>query len=196
MNFDSANMRPKFLSAEGCCYLVVAKAQRGQKIFTQVAGYRYFLRLVKKYKNVHAVHVFAFCLLPQEVHLIVHAPDIRVCGSFLRDVNAAYQSFWRCFSPRASAGLWRVQKSLISDDQQLFRGIDTLEALPVSLGLVPAAANYCWSSSSFRVFRETDAILDTRIKIRDVLPRGEKIKRTLFPQGQLAARTVKTSLLF
>ena len=153
--------QPKRILKNHHCYFMTIRAQKNQKIFLHVMDYRYYLRLLRNYKSKIAVNIFAFCLLPERIHLIVQSHSSPNLFVFIEEVSLSYalyfdsryQSHGKVFSDRH-------KKLAISDEFHLADYIKFIEFMPVKFQMADTPAQYPWSSYSYRVVGDGDGILD------------------------------------
>ena len=60
---------PRLLIANAC-YHIITRGNRKQSVFLDEQDYGSFLIKLKKYKARYGVNLYAFCLMPNHVHLI------------------------------------------------------------------------------------------------------------------------------
>ena len=52
-------------------YLITCRGEHNENIFQEKEDYKMFLDLIKKYQEQYGIKVFAFCLMPDHLHLLV-----------------------------------------------------------------------------------------------------------------------------
>ncbi len=136
--------------------------QRGnyeQAVFATDADHRRYLEWLRQNAARYGVDVWAYCLMPNHVHLIcVPATD----GAMARASNALHMRYAQYFNgQRALQGhLWRARfMSCALDDPSVREEVRFVETNPVRTGLVGRAEDYPWSSARAHVRGETDPVL-------------------------------------
>jgi len=59
------------IAVEAVPYHLTQRGNAKQKIFFADADYRMYLDLLRRYSTAHGLAVWAYCLMPNHVHLIV-----------------------------------------------------------------------------------------------------------------------------
>ena len=174
-------------------YLVTIRDLRIEVLFYKKADYRYYLRLLRKYKRKFGVQVFAFCLISGAVYLILHPRQAADLSLFIRAIQQDYLKYFNDRYPQIKKlYVAKSETRAISLDQELFDAIKLVEFVPVMLAMVKSPVLYPWSSCSYRILARRSRILDARIN-GDVLRRGERVN-PLLPPDTKKVRTMKTSL--
>ncbi len=52
-------------------YLITCRGEHDESIFPEKEDYKMFLDLMKKYQEQYNIKIFAFCLMPDHLHLLV-----------------------------------------------------------------------------------------------------------------------------
>jgi putative transposase len=146
--------------SEAVVYYVCFKGQKAMSaIFLSPRDYSYFLRLIRKYKKIHQVRIFAFCLLPNSVHLILHAITAEQLIVFLLQIRASYRSYSSARFGVSGHRFRRPRLRVIQEDAHLIECIKSLEFKPVFAEMTQNPIRYPWSSCSYRVLgREGDLV--------------------------------------
>ena len=177
----------RFLKNE-ICYHVMTHAHHGCEIFSSEADYRYYCRLLKRYKVRFAIHIFAFCLMSRDVHLVVQPTEAKNLSLFMQRVNQAYALYFNK-KYQKQGPLWRgrFKSVMIDHDFDLFECIKYVEFYPVRSAITHSPVEYPWSSCSLRILGNTGNLIDAKINRDDVwlisssLRQPQKKKHT---QGQ------------
>lgn len=134
------------------CLLVIQRAFGANDIFCSALDYNFFLKLIRQYKKIHQVDLFAFCLLPNAVYLVVNGNDTHVIAQFLDDVNRCFCDFVRVRDEaRIDLHIHRSRIVIIEDDRSLIDMVTFVDALPLRMGFVSREIEYEWSSFHLRV---------------------------------------------
>lgn len=98
--------RAREKSATGI-YHVMLRGINRQQIFLDEEDYRKFLYTLSDYKKVCGYQLFAYCLMPNHIHLLIQQCDEtleqifkRICGKFVYWYNAKYQRVGHLFQDR------------------------------------------------------------------------------------------------
>lgn len=125
---------------------VVGKGVNGQLVFFSDTDRLEFGRLLAEVHDRHGVLVFAYCLMDNHFHLIVHCPDgglsavmQHLCGVFARHVNERVGREGHLFGSRFYSGA-------IDSDRFLLTAIRYVERNALDLPGIDAVDQYRWSS--------------------------------------------------
>jgi putative transposase len=130
----------------GGLYHVIARGNRGQKVFRQDRDYRLYLKFLEEYKSRYDFSLYAYVLLPTHIHLLVEVREVslsKVMQSlqfrYTRNYNLRYESWGHLFQGRYKA-------ILCEKDAYLLELSAYIHLNPVRANLVRDPAEYPWSS--------------------------------------------------
>ncbi len=139
--------------------------QRGhnrQTVFPQEEDYVSYLANLKEWKLKLGCKVYAYCLLPNHVHLIVD-PGKRVenIGLLMKRLAGRHTRRVNKLANR-SGSLWegRFKSSPIQASEYLLSCCRYVDMKPVRLGLVDKPDQYSWSSCKYKMGTEILGWLD------------------------------------
>jgi putative transposase len=143
---------------------VVQRGHSRQVVFAEAADFAYYLQTLAEFKAEYAVEVYGFCLMTNDVHLVLQ-PGERVAGlGQLMKRPAGRQTRYVNRQERRSGTLWesRYKSSPIQTDSYLLACCRYVELNPVRARMVTRPEDYRWSSYGQRVGqRDEFAWLDT-----------------------------------
>ena len=73
-------------------YHVMLRSVNRQQIFFEEDDYRFFIRLLKRYKAVSDYKLYAYCLMSNHIHLLIQAYDEDI-STILKRIGTAF-AFW------------------------------------------------------------------------------------------------------
>ncbi len=132
-----------------------------QGILTDETDYTNYLGYLETFSKEHGLSVWAYCLLPDHVRLIVVPKDEGVLANTIRDTHAAYATYanWREIT---TGRVWKDRySSCVVDDMLVWSAVRLVESLPVRTGLVRKAEKYRWSSAAPHCGLREDPVLTT-----------------------------------
>mgnify|MGYP002349060665 CR=1 FL=1 len=143
------------------CLLTVQRGVGAVPIFADPLEYKIFLKLLRRYKGIYCVRIFAFCLLPSAVYLVAGADDTHVVSQFLEKVNQDFCDFIRVRDgSQRCLQIGRSRIVVIEDDRALADIVAFVDSFPVRRGLVRREEDYEWSSFCFRAFGINNGMLE------------------------------------
>ncbi len=130
----------------GGLYHVIARGNRGLKVFRQDRDYRLYLKFLEEYKERFDFLLYAYVLMPTHLHLLIEVGEIplsRLMQSlqfrYTRNYNLRYQSWGHLFQGRYKA-------ILCEKDSYLIQLSAYIHLNPVRAKLVKDPSEYPWSS--------------------------------------------------
>jgi len=147
--------------APGQPHHVTQRGNRRQKTFFNDEDHRAYIELMREWCGRHAVRVWAYCLMPNHVHLIVVPPSEDALG---RAVGEAHRRYTRRVNFRKGwrGHLWQGRfASFVMDEPYLLAATRYIERNPVKAKLASAAEDWPWSSAAAHVdARRRDALAE------------------------------------
>ena len=137
--------------------------QRGngrQVVFASDEDRQLYLDLLRRHAKHYALRVWAYCLMPNHVHLL-GVPDC--ANSLARAMGRTHADYARYFNLKRgrSGHLWEARFfSCPLEDLHLWRAMAYVERNPVRAALVSEAADYRWSSAPRHVRGQEQGWLD------------------------------------
>ncbi len=136
--------------------------QRGnyrQTVFNEAKDYAHYLELLVLYARRHDFQIWAYCLMPNHVHIVGVPGAEDSLSSVFRTVHMMYSQY---FNHKANAvgHLWQGRYySCALDERHAYAAVRYVELNPVRAGLVASAEDYPWSSAKSHVNRVADRVL-------------------------------------
>ena len=126
-------------------YHVIARGVGKQLIFEDDRDRRFFMKLLVEALEDSSAELYAWCLMGNHFHLLVHAPISslaqlmkQVCGRYAQWFNAKYGRVGHLFQER-------YKSEPVSDDEYLLTVVRYIHDNPSKAGIAPTA-KYPWSS--------------------------------------------------
>jgi putative transposase len=147
---------------------VVQRGNRRQPVFFSTADYRAYLRLMAAWCGQERVDIWAYCLMPNHVHLIAVPGSERGLARAIGEAHRRYtmrvnqREDWRGY-------LWQGRfSSCPLDEQYLLAAVRYVETNPVRAGLAKRPWQYPWSSAAAHVRGKDDLLVKVKPKLRRV----------------------------
>lgn len=144
----------------GLPHHVTQRGSRRQRTFFSDADYRAYLALVGDWCARAEVAIWAWCLMPNHVHLIVVPAG---ADGLRRAFGEAHRRYGRMVNAREgwTGHFWQARfGSSALDEAHLLQAVRYVELNPVRAHLVPGAANWPWSSARAHLGLAADGLLD------------------------------------
>ena len=147
---------------EGAFYHVIARGNKGAKLFKFAQDYKLYLRFLKEYKKRYPFLLYSYVLMPTHVHLLLEvqeAPLSKIMQSlqfrYTRHYNLRYRTWGHLFQGR--------YKAILCEKDPYFLELSAYIHLnPVRAGLEEDPLDYPWSSYKAYASGATDDLLDQR----------------------------------
>ena len=157
---------------------VTQRGNRRQKTFFSTADYQTYIDLLVKAKATAGVEVWAYCLMPNHVHLAVVPEQGASLADFFSEAHRQYtlhinrRKGWR-------GHLWQERyHSFVMDEQHLLAAVRYIELNPVRAHLCPQPEQWRWSSVHAHLARKDDGL----VTVAPMLNRIEDWRRYLAEQ--------------
>jgi putative transposase len=127
---------------------LVQRGYHDRTVFEFDADYRRYLDWLREYTERFAVDIWAYCLMPNHVHVIC-VPKAE--GALARAFNSLHMRYAQYFNGKrhAHGPVWRPRfMSCILDDATVHEEVRFIENNPLRQGLAERAEDYAWSSAS------------------------------------------------
>lgn len=129
-------------------------------VFTSPGDYEKYIRLLSENALEKGVSIWAYCILPHSIHLVVVPRDEEALSALIRDVHALYSTHYNSVHHH-SGTIWRGRfQSCVVDDLLVMTAVRMVETHPSRLGLTKRAEAYPWSSASAHGMNEAHPFLE------------------------------------
>ncbi len=142
----------------GVPHHVTQRGNRRQTVFFCDKDYETYIELVSKYCLIEKVGVWAYCLMPNHVHLILNPEND---SGLARAIGEAHRRYTRYVNFRENwkGYLWQGRfASFPMDEKYLHMAVRYVELNPVKAGLVDSPEQWKWSSASAHIHGEDDEL--------------------------------------
>ena len=143
----------------GVPHHVVQRGNRRQPVFFRESDYRAYLRLLSEWCSTHAVEVWAYCLMPNHVHLVAVPSTERGLARAIGEAHRRYtvmvnrREGWRGY-------LWQGRFSSYPMDEYYLRAaVRYVELNPVRAHLVSSPGEHRWSSAKAHLRGRNDGLV-------------------------------------
>jgi putative transposase len=145
-------------------YFITCRGEHAENIFKDERDYRMFLELLRKYQEQYQVKVFAFCLLPDHLHLLVElqkqnenasppATRSQQISDFMRDLNNNYTKYFNGrYERKGHLFRERFKAVLVEKEPFLLDMTAYIHLNPEKLNLTKDAKSYPYSSYQLYLF--------------------------------------------
>ena len=125
------------------------RSVRGATLFECDVDYLMLERVLLQALQRYSVRVFAYCVMPNHWHLIVHADSQEQLSAFMHWFEGTHAKRWHTIHGTTGSGpvyKGRFKHVAIDSDRQFFTTCRYVERNPLEGGLVARAEDWRWSS--------------------------------------------------
>ena len=148
--------------APGIPHHVTQRGNRRQQTFFNDEDYQFYLVLMSEWCMTFQVDVWAYCLMPNHIHLIA-VPETK--DGLNLAIGEAHRRYSRRINFREGwrGHLWQGRfSSFILDDRYLLACTKYVELNPVRAGLVKKPEDWPWSSTRSHMNGKDDILVKTK----------------------------------
>jgi len=142
-----------------CPHHITNRGNRRQTVFFSDEDKKLYLKLLLRYGKLFGLHFWAYCLMPNHIHLVAVPEKVDSMTLTIREAHKKFtwqinlQMNWR-------GALWQGRYySFPLEEGHLYRALRYTENNPVRAGFVKFAEEYPWSSAPSHVYDKPDAFL-------------------------------------
>jgi len=147
--------------APGHPHHITQRGNRRQPTFFCQEDYQTYLYLMSEWCQSHQVSVWAYCLMPNHVHLIAVPATV---DGLRRAIGEAHRRYTRRVNFRENwrGHLWQGRfASFILDEAYLLAAARYIELNPVRAGLAASPGDYPWSSAAAHLAGKDSRLVQT-----------------------------------
>ena len=144
----------------GIPHHVTQRGNRRQRVFFRESDYRAYKTILARFCERESVKVWAYCLMPNHVHLIL-VPETGY--GLRRSLGEAHRRYTSIINAREgwTGYLWQGRfSSYPMDEAHLHRAVRYIELNPVSAGICERPEEWNWSSARAHVNNCSDGLVD------------------------------------
>ncbi len=161
---------------------VIQRGNKRRQTFFTDADYAFYLECLRMVIDAGELQMWAYCLMPNHVHLVMVPARSGDIASAMRKVHIRYS---RCLNEREGAPghLWQGRfRSYVMDEHHLHAAVRYIELNPVRAGLVDQPGQWRWSSARAHLSGQPDGIVDTQAMLSRVSSWGDYLKVETKPE--------------
>ena len=165
---------------------IIQRGNRRQKTFFCEDDYRNYIDLVSEYAGLTGTEVWAYCLMPNHVHLVM----VPITEDGLRaTLGEAHRRYTRYINIREGwrGHLWQERfHSFSMDEDYLLAAVRYVERNPVIAKLCRRPEDWKWSSALAHIRGEDDAL----VRVEPMLDRIDRWSAYLAEAGESNEETL------
>jgi len=166
-------------TAPNLVFHVIARGNHQEPTFRDPADYRAYLDRLARYRRKHRMTLYAYCLMPNHVHLLIRTSDVPL-AKFMQSVQQSYtHRFNRVYGMAGHLFQGRYKAIVCDRDDYLVALLRYIHLNPMRAGLVARPGEYAYSSHAAYLRGEPTALVDPAPLLR-LLGGRRAYRRVLF----------------
>ncbi len=168
-------MRAPRLTSGTQVYHVMTRGNEKKKIFLDNADRQRFLDTLSSKGDNKEFILYAYCLMPNHVHLIIKEEEQDI-STIMRRINTSYAMYFNAKYDRVGHVFQgRFTSEAIETYDYLVAAIRYVHNNPVKAGITATRTEYIWSSYNAYISGKSDmAVLDTDFLLKMIYPDRER----------------------
>ena len=151
--------RMRRLVVPGYPHHVTQRGNRRQRTFFKNDDYAAYIELISQAKVNADVEVWAYCLMPNHVHLVVIPHQADSLADLFQEAHRQYTLRINA-RHRWTGHLWQDRfRSYVMDEQHLISAVRYIEMNPVKAKLCRLPGDWCWSSARAHLHGTNDSLV-------------------------------------
>lgn len=144
------------------CYHIIQRGNQKQNIFLEDEDFKNYLEIVLHYKRKYGFKLYAYCLMPNHIHLILEVKKVSDLAKIMQGIALTY-TLWFNKKYKKVGHLWqgRFKNMVIQKDKYLIDCLNYIECNPVRANLTSSPLDYSWSSWKYRTLNIESKLLDS-----------------------------------
>jgi len=161
---------------EGALLYVTSRGDNDREIFKDKDDYSAYLDLLRKYKEQYGFKLYAYCFLPNHLHLLLELKEGLTVSDIMHDLNANYTKYFNGRYERKGHLFQERYKMIIMEkDTYILKVMAYIHLNPVAQGLVGNLKEYLYSSYRYYIDSPQSAVhgpqIDMEEEIKEVRSR-------------------------
>lgn len=147
---------------ENAIIVITSRSNNKRIIFRKKKDYKYFKKLLAKYKFKYKCKIYHYCLMRNHIHMMVKIAASITLSKIMQGLQLAYFHYYRRrygYIGRFWQG--RFHSKIVKDDKYLITAGLYIERNPVKAGLISEPEDYEWSSYCNYAYGRKDSLIDT-----------------------------------
>lgn len=148
-------------------YFITCRGEHNETLFKDEKDFGMFLDLMKRYQEQYGIKLFAYCLLPDHLHLLVEmekpveeeadSAKPREISGFMRDLNNNYTKYYNSrYARKGHLFRERFKSALIEKESHLLKMTAYIHLNPERMGTVKDAKDYPYSTYQTYLYNENN----------------------------------------
>ena len=149
------------LLVPNACYHIIHRGNQKQNVFSEAIDYEKYLRILLHYKRKFNFKLYAYCLMPNHIHLIIEIEKTSDLAKIIQGVSLTY-TIWFNKKYEKVGHLWqgRFKNMVVQKDKYFIHCLNYIEYNPIRANLTSSPVDYAWCSWKYRTLNQDSLLLD------------------------------------
>lgn len=162
------------INIEKALYYVTSRGDNNAEIFKEGSDYAMYLDLLRKCKEQYKFKLFAFCLVPSHLHLLIELAGDTTVSQIMHNLSSNYTKYFNSHHNRTGHLFQeRYRMVLVEKEPNLLNMTAYMHLNPKTLNLVKDAADYTYSSLSSYLYytdkKTKGSLIDMQNEIKEAI---------------------------
>lgn len=164
---------------KGAVLFITSRGDNNEEIFKDKEDYDTYIRLLAKYKQQYNFNVFAYCLVPTFLHLLIELKEGLLISNILHDIHSAYTRYFNSkYLKKGHVFQERYRMSIIEKEGNLLLLINYAHLVPKRIAL-SKGLDHPYSSYAVYSTKGANMPVDMKPELEEV---GIKLGKQEYPQ--------------
>lgn len=150
----------RLLPLSGAALHITARGNNHLCLFQKDQDKRFYLNILKEFKEENKVDIFHYCLMNNHVHMIVWLQQESRLARFMKQLQLKYFNYYKvCYGYTGHLWQGRFKSNLIDTDSYLLQCGKYIELNPVRAQMTAAPEAYRFSSYRYYAYGTPDSVV-------------------------------------
>ena len=165
---------------------IMQRSMDGANIFTAKEDLQTYCKILKEQCANAGVMVLAYCLMPNQIHLLLMPKDESALSAAIGETHRQYTNYRN--EQQGDKGTFFQNRfySYPMDESCMLKAASFIERLPVMAMIAPKAENYLWSSAAAHIKGRPDRIMDHK-PLLHIIPEWDSFIALDIPKAEMDA---------
>jgi putative transposase len=154
----------------------------GEPIFFKKEHFQHYLDLLEKNLKASSMDLLGYCLLPNQIHLIVTPKQPEDLARIIGETHRLYTKNINEDQSRSGPLFQNRFFSYPMDEQNSLRAARYIETLPITAKITQQPEKYLWSSAKFRIKVKENSILKPFSSFHSLHNWSDYLERPMAPE--------------
>ncbi|MCB2211919.1 transposase [bacterium] len=145
-------------------YHITHRGKNKEKVFFNKLDYFKYLEILSNNCKKYRIDVWAYCLMPNHIHLIVSAESAGSVSLTIQQTTRSY-TYWRKIQDKSKVNWDQRFHSIPMDEKHLLYAARYIEQNPMRAGLVSRPEEWLYSSAVAHINDKDDLLVNVSLLV-------------------------------